>query len=1102
MKKHIKMKEMRMKILSSISNLVQKKLWKKFFLIFLVVTVLAVLFDSNSVSCNESVSSGYNEHFDYLGSTSTGNEHVDDNDIRENYFSSFSYQLKYENLEEYQNDFFLHNNEKISMMQFASNTPIEDRCFVYKLDITDNNFKPYVNPKDITDTDDMEFVKNFEKNIIENYLVPPAHVIDDIFRNATNGGTYYYGINSGVYGLPYGTEDDLIFGSPYEKVRNTENYATNSKLFDSSYETSNNTSVNKSNSTTNSTTNSTANNTANNIVDMALFDPLYGTANNTTNNKTSNIADIAQLDPLYGTSNNTAYGSSYGTASGTASGKAGGKASGKTNGTLNGALDSRVVQAVAQAVVQASDYLKGMKEKTVDKEINKHYDQGKEEGKYSKGVDESMKESDQTKNSWVTQTNEGTVSGEAIAGTSGTLTSENKEGEEATTTWETKTSENNGEPTNTWETKISENTQVGEAVTDMLETKESENKQEGEKIEGMSETEASENVEWGDKIVDRSETQTSENIKGGEAATDTWGTSTNESTQGGEVATDTWDTSTNESTKGGEAATDTWDTSTNESTQGGEVATDAWSTSTNESTEGGEKIEGTLESQANENAGEGEVATDTWDTSTNESTEGGEKIEGTLESQANENAGEGEVATNIGDTSTNESTQGGETATDTWGTSTNESTEGGEKIEGTLETQENENAGEGEVATNIGEMQVNENVGEGEAATDTWETRGNEGTGGEGNVSMLQLDMNKDTKNGSSNASTSGTFQEEYMKKEKDHSSIHLEKESIFNDKNNFGNGGFIFAGVMDGHGGHIISDTAKRWLGFYIKKQLLQKLRKSNNNVLSPSDIVLSLEEAHVLLDKDILKSAEDFFFDSNVRFTRTGSCSLTVLIDKENYYVSNIGDSKGLLITKDKVVKLNNIHNASELSERIRLTLEHPNEDDVIMCKKHRKIGNTKVSQVINLTKDHLDFLHNDVGRCYVKGRLQCTRSFGDFYLKHKIFAFDFKKNRFVVNEPHSFSYITAFPEVIKIKRNPDDEYIVLMSDGVSDFLSDYELYDTIKQNEFSVEKASKEIIRRVLKKCAVHAGLSIKNIVNMPRDRRRKFFDDMSVVILKLK
>ncbi|EUD67196.1 hypothetical protein C922_02346 [Plasmodium inui San Antonio 1] len=330
-----------------------------------------------------------------------------------------------------------------------------------------------------------------------------------------------------------------------------------------------------------------------------------------------------------------------------------------------------------------------------------------------------------------------------------------------------------------------------------------------------------------------------------------------------------------------------------------------------------------------------------------------------------------------------------------------------------------------------------------------------------------------------------------------------FERYSQYYDEMKAFNDSFLFAAVMDGHSGEVIADIVKRWLGFYVKKQLMEKLRNNDNQVLTPSDIVASLEEAHIQLENDILKKAKEYFFQGNAKYTRVGSCSLSVLIDKNYYYVSNVGDSRGLLIKKDSVVRLNNIHNATEINERMRLIQEHPNEMDVVMCKRTVRTGNVKFFETFGLTEHDTQLQLSDFDRCFVKGRLQCTRTFGDFHLKHKIFAFNYKKNKFIVKEPHSFPYISAIPEVLKIRRTEDDEFIVLVSDGISDDLGDKKIYDIVKQYSYSVKKLSQIIIKSVLTKACMKARLTPRGMLTwVDRDSRRKFFDDMSVVVIKLK
>lgn len=94
-------------------------------------------------------------------------------------------------------------------------------------------------------------------------------------------------------------------------------------------------------------------------------------------------------------------------------------------------------------------------------------------------------------------------------------------------------------------------------------------------------------------------------------------------------------------------------------------------------------------------------------------------------------------------------------------------------------------------------------------------------------------------------------------------------------------------------------------------------------------------------------------------------GACALAAVITSSNLFVANAGDCEGVILGSAKPVKINERLNAGEPSEQKRLKETFPNEPDIYKC-----IQNTNY--------------------CYVKGRLQPTRSLGDFYLKNSEYNF----------------------------------------------------------------------------------------------------------------
>jgi len=76
-------------------------------------------------------------------------------------------------------------------------------------------------------------------------------------------------------------------------------------------------------------------------------------------------------------------------------------------------------------------------------------------------------------------------------------------------------------------------------------------------------------------------------------------------------------------------------------------------------------------------------------------------------------------------------------------------------------------------------------------------------------------------------------------------------------------------------------------------------------------------------------------------------------------------------------------------------------------------------------------------------VKGRLQPTRSLGDFYLKHPDYNFT---NLSVFTGP----YIDYRPQVTHFKRLKDDKYLILATDGMWDELNDEEVEKISKKHQ----------------------------------------------------
>ena len=184
-----------------------------------------------------------------------------------------------------------------------------------------------------------------------------------------------------------------------------------------------------------------------------------------------------------------------------------------------------------------------------------------------------------------------------------------------------------------------------------------------------------------------------------------------------------------------------------------------------------------------------------------------------------------------------------------------------------------------------------------------------------------------------------------------------------------------------------------------------------------------------------------------------------------------------------------LSSDHNARVPREQLRLIREHPLEPDIIRCKRPDS--------------------------CYVKGRLQPTRSIGDLYLKHAefnappyawIWGNRYDKTRGAhLQGAVSAPYIKATPEVTMVKRSKEDKVLVAATDGLWDYLTSQQAVD-IASAVFAAggtaEDATQKLRDEVLFRAAKKHGLSLAQIQDLPPgSHRRTRHDDITVVVAKL-
>jgi pyruvate dehydrogenase phosphatase len=165
----------------------------------------------------------------------------------------------------------------------------------------------------------------------------------------------------------------------------------------------------------------------------------------------------------------------------------------------------------------------------------------------------------------------------------------------------------------------------------------------------------------------------------------------------------------------------------------------------------------------------------------------------------------------------------------------------------------------------------------------------------------------------------------------------------------------------------------------------------------------------------------------------------------------------------------------------EQARLKREFPREKDIYKCKRGNKV-------------------------CYVKGRLQPTRSFGDLTLKYKEFNNPENKSRHqgYRSSIKDFSgpYISYLPVIKVFSNNKEDQNVglVIGTDGLWDEMSKSEVLETIIQNQKYPLSA---LLNKSLENAAKSSNISLKTLKKIPlgKSRRRSYHDDISMVYINL-
>ncbi|XP_059286510.1 probable protein phosphatase 2C 40 [Lycium ferocissimum] len=298
-----------------------------------------------------------------------------------------------------------------------------------------------------------------------------------------------------------------------------------------------------------------------------------------------------------------------------------------------------------------------------------------------------------------------------------------------------------------------------------------------------------------------------------------------------------------------------------------------------------------------------------------------------------------------------------------------------------------------------------------------------------------------------------------------------------------------LFCAVYDGFNGRDAADflagtlyeTIRHYLGL-LDWDGLPYLEVEKSCTSFKQRVLNSMEQALIQAENDFLHMVEQEK-DNRPDLVSIGSCVLVVLLLGKNMYVLNAGDSRAVLATSgDQGFGTN----SDGQLQAVQLTISHTVDNE---------------SEKIQLLKNHPDDRSTIVGG-KVKGKLKVTRALGVGYLKKKSMndaLMGILRVRNLISPP----YISVQPSLTVHEISCSDHFVVLGSDGLFDFFNNDDVvklvYSYILRHPFG--DPAKFLVEQLVMRAADSAGFSKEELMSIPAGRRRKYHDDVTVIVIIL-
>ncbi|KAI3689581.1 hypothetical protein L2E82_47542 [Cichorium intybus] len=242
------------------------------------------------------------------------------------------------------------------------------------------------------------------------------------------------------------------------------------------------------------------------------------------------------------------------------------------------------------------------------------------------------------------------------------------------------------------------------------------------------------------------------------------------------------------------------------------------------------------------------------------------------------------------------------------------------------------------------------------------------------------------------------------------------------------------------------------------------------------------------------------DKVMDQYPELALMGSCLLAVLMRDEDVYVMNLGDSRAIVAQNDENEEVGSSQTVMESIDANEVPVHV--HDSMLTALQLSTDHSTSIEEEVTRIKNE----HPDDNHCIVndrvKGRLKVTRAFGAGSLKKAKWndsLLEMFRNDYIGNAP----YISCIPSLRHHQLCPRDQFLILSSDGLYQYFSNQEVVSHVDNfmDKFPDGDPAQHLIEELLLRAAKKAGMDLHELLDIPQGDRRKYHDDVTVMVISL-